>query len=176
MELATLARPYAEALFKIAQNEDLTQWSAIVSQMAEIGSNSEVKALAKNPKLSNEQIVDIFLSLLKIPISNEMKNFIEVLVENDRVSLLGEIGSQFHELKNASEGISEAYLVSAFPMSDAQIRELLKVLEKRFGRKLDLVVSVDSSLIGGVYVAVGDEVLDLSVREKLRKMQESLIS
>lgn len=176
MELATLARPYAEALFKIARNEDLEQWSAVVNQIAEIGSNSEVKELAKNPKLSNEQIVDIFLSLLTVPVSNEMKNFIEVLVENDRIPLLGEIGSQFHELKNASEGIAEAHIVSAFPMSDEQMDDLLKVLGERFGRKLDPIVSIDPSLIGGVCVAVGDEVLDLSVRERLKKMQETLIS
>lgn len=176
MELATIARPYAEALFKIAQKEDLTQWSAIVTRMAEVGANSDVKELANNPKLSNEQIVDIFLSLLQVPISDEIKNFITVLVENDRIPLLDEIGTQFHKLKNASEGIADAKIISAFSLSEAQLEDLIKILEKRFGRKLNPNVTVDESLIGGIYVSVGDEVLDLSVREKLQKMQETLVS
>lgn len=177
MELATIARPYAEALFRVAKKEDLSQWAVLVAELATVGANSEILELAANPKLDNSQIVDVLLSVVKSTENKELRNFIEVLVENDRVCLLPEIGVQFHELKNASEGTADADIISAFPMPDSQIEELLKTLGHRFSQKLNAkTVSVDNSLIGGVIVTVGDELLDLSVRAKLQRMQETLVS
>ncbi|MCL1886789.1 MAG: F0F1 ATP synthase subunit delta [Betaproteobacteria bacterium] len=176
MELATIARPYAEALFRVAKNEDITQWASLVSKLAVIGANDDIRELAINPKLEKNQIVDVLLSLANTTENAELRNFIEILVENDRVSLLPEIGVQFHELKNANEGTADAEIASAFPLSDAQLQELLKTLEKRFMRKLNVTITEDKSLIGGVVVTIGDEVLDLSVRAKLQKMQETLVS
>lgn len=177
MELATIARPYAEALFRVARNEDLAKWTALTAELAVVGANSDIQELAVNPKLDKTRVVDLLLSLVKSEGNKELRNFIEVLVENDRVNLLPEIGTQFHALKNASEGTADAEIISAFPMTDAQLQELLKTLEKRFLRKLNATaVSVDSALIGGVIVTVGDEMLDLSVRARLQKMQETLVS
>jgi F-type H+-transporting ATPase subunit delta len=175
MELATIARPYAEALFRVAQNDDLTKWASLMSELAVIGANTDVRKLVANPKLEKSQIVDILLSLVNAPDDAGVRNFIEVLVQNDRVTLLPEIGEQFHELKNASEGIADAEIISAFPMSDSQLQEVLKTLEKRFMRKLNVTVTEDTSLIGGIVVVVGDEMLDLSVRAKLQRMQEALV-
>lgn len=177
MELATIARPYAEALFRVARNEDLPKWTALVASLAEIGANPDIQELAANPNLNKEQFVGLLLSLVKSEGNRELKNFLEVLLENDRVQILPEIGTQFHLLKNISEGTADAEIISAFPLSDDQLQELLKNLEKRFFRKLKAKeVSIDNSLIGGVIVTVGDEVLDLSVRTKLQKMQETLVS
>jgi F-type H+-transporting ATPase subunit delta len=97
-----------------------------------------------------------------------------MLVENSRLALLPEIEQQFRELKNAFESTADAQIVSAFPMSDAQVNELLAALEKKFGRKLNASLSVDASLIGGVRVTVGDEVLDSSVSARLQNMQTVL--
>jgi F-type H+-transporting ATPase subunit delta len=176
MELATIARPYAEALFRVAQNDDLTKWASIMSELAVIGANTDIRKLAINPKLDKHQVVDVLLSLVNAADHAEVKNFIEILVQNDRVMLLPEISEQFHELKNASEGVADAEIISAFSMSDSQLQEVLKTLEKRFMRKLNVTVTEDTSLIGGIIVIVGDEVLDLSVRAKLQKMQEVLVS
>lgn len=175
-ELATLARPYAEALFRVAKTGNLAEWSGLVSEMAQVGAHPDVKALADNPVLSNRQVSDALLGLLKSSVPNEAKNFIELLVENGRVSLLSEIGVQFQELKNAAEGSADAQIVSAFEMNDAQIKELVAALERKFGRKLNPAVSVDGSLIGGVCVTVGDEVYDTSVRAKLKQMHDALVS
>lgn len=173
-ELATIARPYAEALFRVAQSGNLAAWSELVSEMAQAAGNPDVQSFVSNPKLSNQQIVDTFLSLLKSKVTPEAKNFVGMLAENGRLTLLPEIGEQFHALKNAAEGSADALITSAFEMSDAQVRELIATLEKKFGRKLKPSVSVDNSLIGGVRVAVGDEVLDTSVRAKLQKMHTAL--
>ncbi len=173
-ELATIARPYAEALFRVAKSGDLNAWATLVGEMAQVAANKDFEAFAKNPKIADAEVQTVFLSALKSPVGNEAKNFISMLIENGRLTLLPEIETQFHVLKNAQEGAADAVIVSAFEMSAAQVTELIATLEKKFGRKLNPLVSVDASLIGGVRVVVGDEVLDTSVRAKLQQMQVAL--
>lgn len=173
-ELATIARPYAEALFRVAKSGNLAQWSDLVSEMAAVGGHPDVKEFAGNPKISDQQITDTFLSLLKSGVSAEAKNFVVMLIQNGRFILLPEIAEQFHALKNAQEGAADAEITSAFELSDAQVKELIATLEKRFSRKLNPSVTIDNALIGGVRVVVGDEVLDTSVRAKLQKMHTAL--
>jgi F-type H+-transporting ATPase subunit delta len=175
-ELATIARPYAEALFRVAKSGNLAAWSDLVSEMAAVAALPDVKSFAANPKLSDRQVADTFLSLLKSNVTAEAKNFVAMLAENGRLPLLPEIGAQFQVLKNALEGVADAEITSAFQLNDAQVKDLVATLEKKFGRKLNPSVKVDSSLIGGVRVAVGDEVLDTSVRAKLQKMYVALAS
>jgi F-type H+-transporting ATPase subunit delta len=175
-ELATLARPYAEALFRVAKKGNLSVWTEFMSEMAHIGAHPDVKALVDNPNLSDRQVIDTLTALIKSNISTEVKNLVEMLVENGRVSLLPEIAAQFQALKNADEGAANAQITSAFEMTETQIAELLAALGKKFGRKLNPTVTVDKSLIGGVRVVVGDEVLDTSVRAKLQQMQIALVS
>jgi F-type H+-transporting ATPase subunit delta len=173
-ELATVARPYAEALFRVAQTGDMAAWSELVSQLAQVGANPDVQAFAANPKLSNADLVATLTSLLQVPVSVEAQNFLAMLAENGRITLLPEIGTQFQVLKNAQLGAADAEIASAFALTDAQVAELVTVLEKKFGRKLNPSVTVDPSLIGGVRVLVGDEVLDTSVRAKLQQMHAAL--
>ncbi|MES2127240.1 MAG: F0F1 ATP synthase subunit delta [Pseudomonadota bacterium] len=173
-EIATVARPYAEALFRVAQSGKLAAWADLVSEMAQVGAHPDVQAFARNPNVSGAQIADALASMLKSPVNAEAKNFLAMLIENGRVSLLPEIGAQFLALKNAHEGAADANITSAFAISDAQVADLVKTLEKKFGRKLNPSVTVDASLIGGVRVVVGDEVLDTSVKAKLQQMQIAL--
>jgi F-type H+-transporting ATPase subunit delta len=173
-ELATIARPYAEALFRVAKSGNLAAWSDLVSEMAQVAAHRDVQSFAANPKHSDQEVAETFLSLLKSNVTPEAKNFVWALVENGRLTLLPEIGAQFHDLKNAQEGAADAEITSAFEMSDAQVRDLTATLEKKFGRKLNPTVIVDKSLIGGVRVRVGDEVLDTSVHAKLQQMHVAL--
>ena len=175
-ELATIARPYAEALFRVAKSGNLAAWSELVSEMAQAAGNPDVREFVSNPKLSDGQIIETFVSLLKSPVTPEARNFLGALVENGRLALLPEIGEQFQALKNASEGAADAHISSAFELNGAQVKELVAILEKKFGRKLTPALSVDNSLIGGVRVTVGDEVLDTSVRAKLQRMHTALVS
>ena len=104
----------------------------------------------------------------------EANNFLGMVVANGRIELLPEIGAQFQLLKNSAEGAADAEITSAFDLSAAQVSELVATLEKKFSRKLNPTVTVDPSLIGGVRVVVGDEVLDTSVRAKLQQMRRIL--
>jgi F-type H+-transporting ATPase subunit delta len=177
-ELATIARPYAEALFRVAKagtsGTSLNAWATLVAEMAQVAAHPDVQALSHNPKVSDQMVADTLLAAVKSPVNAEAKNFVMMLVENGRVTLLPEIGAQFQALKNAEEGAADAVITSAFELSAAQVTELVVTLEKRFSRKLNPSVTVDNALIGGVRVVVGDEVLDTSVRAKLQQMQVAL--
>ncbi|WP_256078578.1 F0F1 ATP synthase subunit delta [Massilia sp. YIM B04103] len=175
-ELATVARPYAEALFRVAQAGNLAAWSELVSELAQVGSHPEVLSYARNPKVSDSDVAATIQALVKAPLNAEAQNFLSMLIENGRIELLPEIGAQFQLLKNSAEGAADAEITSAFDMSAAQTAELVNTLEKKFSRKLNPSVTVDPSLIGGVRVVVGDEVLDTSVRAKLQQMRVALVA
>jgi len=173
-ELATIARPYAEALFRVAKAGSLATWSDLVSEMGQVAAHPDLKALAHNPSISHDKLAEVFAAAVKTPLSAEARNFVKTLVDNGRLTLLPQIAEQFHELKNAQEGSADAHIASAFEMSDAQVKELIATLEKKFGRKLNPSVTVDNSLIGGVRVVIGDEVFDTSVRAKLQQLHAAL--
>jgi F-type H+-transporting ATPase subunit delta len=177
-ELATLARPYAEAAFKAlgTNAKALDGMADTLDAFASIASNAEVKSVTGNPKTTAEQVNEIFAKALNAPLSSEAKNLMAALVDNGRLSALPEIAIQFRALKNAAGGVSEATIYSAFPLEGAALNDLLAVLEKKFGRKLSTQVELDTSLIGGVRVVVGDEVLDTSVKARLEKMKVSLMA
>jgi F-type H+-transporting ATPase subunit delta len=173
-ELATVARPYAEALFRVAQKGDMQYWDNLMQELAQIGANSDVQAFAGNPNVTQEQLADTIASLVKSPLTAEAKNFIAMLAQNDRIVLLPAIAEQFRELKNALVGAADAQIYSAYDIASDQLAQLIGSLEKKFGRKLNPTVTVDHSLIGGVRVVVGDEVFDTSVSAKLQQMYVAL--
>lgn len=175
-ELSTIARPYAEALFAAA-NEDpagLASWSALVGELAQVAGLSDVREALTDPRLTNADRTELFIGLIKTPLSQWARNFVELLVNNHRILALPQIAEQFEELKNQREGTALAQIISAFPLDDKQVQELVAGLEKKFGLKLKPSVTIDASLIGGVRVVVGDQVLDTSVRAQLVRMRDKL--
>jgi F-type H+-transporting ATPase subunit delta len=176
-ETATIARPYAEALFRVASESsagNLGAWSELVSEMGQVAANPDMKAVAGDPNVPGEKLAELFLSVLKSPLNDEARRFVKLLVDNGRLTVMPEIAEQFHVLKNAREGSSDVEITSAFPLEGSQLNDLVAALERKFGRKLYAKVAVDPSLIGGVSVKVGDEVLDTSVRSRLAAMQATL--
>lgn len=175
-ELSTVARPYAEALFAVAKNDPagLAAWSEAVNELAQLSNLNDVRDAMSDPQLERKTREDVFLGLLKAPLSQPMHNFVDLLIENDRLLLLPQIAEQFEALKNRNDGTAQADIISAFEMSDAQVQELIAGLEKKFGVKLKPVVTVDPSLIGGVRVTVGDQVLDTSVQAQLSRLRDTL--
>ena len=174
-ELSTIARPYAEALFASVRNEGtLEQWSALLSEMAQVAGHPEVSKVLSRPGLSNQQRYELFAGLMKTPLSDKARNFLELLVDKGRVLLLPYISEQFDALKHQLEGTELAHITSAFELSPEQIADLVAALEKKFGLKLKPVVTVDATLIGGVRVMVGDQVLDTSVQAQLARMRDTL--
>lgn len=174
-DLATIARPYAEALSQIAADKDLAPWSESLSELAQLASHSEIATLANNPNVSAQQLRDLLLAGTKTAPSEQIKQFVDLVSKNHRLAAMQEIAHQFEALKNAREGAAEVQITSAFPMENAVLENLLVALKQRFGGKsLRPTVVIDPSLIGGVRVQVGDEVLDTSVKSRLEAMQAAL--
>jgi F-type H+-transporting ATPase subunit delta len=174
-ELSTIARPYAEALFAAAKSSgSLESWVAVADELAAVARHPQVAAVVADPKLGNAQVLDLLTGLMKSKLPAEGRNFLQMLVDNDRLAALPEIARQFRILKNESEGVADCLIESAFPMSEAQVSDLLSALSIKFGLKLKPEVRVDAGLIGGVRVTVGDHVLDTSVKTRLGQMQAAL--
>jgi len=172
-EVATIARPYAEALFSLADGSgSLSQWSETLAKLAEAAGSAELQALIGDPKLSNRQLIDLLLS--PVGQTDAAKAFVTMLVENKRVAALPSVQQIFEGLKDEREGTIETRIDSAFPLDDGQLTGLVADLEKRFKRKIRPEVHVDPELIGGVRVQVGDEVIDGTVRGRLAAMAVAL--
>jgi len=172
-ELATIARPYAEALFKSAK-ADLDGTSRWLDALGAVAGNAQLLQFAENPKVTNQQVFDVVTDVAKAALPAAGVNFLRTVIENGRLSALPEIVTQFRALKNAQSGMSDAVVYSAFPIEAAALADVAAVLERRFGRKLNLTVQVAPSLIGGIRVVVGDEVLDTSVKARLEQMKVAL--
>ena len=176
-EIATLARPYAEAVFRLADGTAaLSAWSGTLRTMAQVAAHPDMQECLAKYDLTAAQLRELFLSLCPADLSAEAKNFIALLIENDRLTLLPEIHAQFDALKNEREGVVDAEISTAFELDAAQLASLVADLEKRFKRKINPRVSVERELIGGVRVVVGDEVIDGSVRGKLNAMAAGLLA
>src|SRR5437762_7973260 len=136
-EPSTIARPYAEAVFKLADaSGSLAKWSEMLAALAQVAADERVRAAVADPNLSDAQIAGLFIAILAGKLSGEAENFVRVLAQNNRLELLPEMRTQFEALKNEREGVVEADVQSAFALSDAQLADLVQRLEKKTGRKV----------------------------------------
>lgn len=172
-ELATIARPYAEALFKAAAS-DLDGAAGWLDSLAAIAGNPQLLQFAEDPKVTAAQVFDVVVGVAGASLPAQAQNFLRTVIDNGRLAALPEMAAQFRALVNARRGTSDAVIQSAFPIDAAALADVVASLEKRFGRKLHAKVEVDPSLIGGIRVVVGDEVLDTSVRARLEQMKVAL--
>jgi F-type H+-transporting ATPase subunit delta len=172
-ELATIARPYAEALFK-ATKSDLAGTAGWLDAVAAVAANPQLQQFAGNPNASAAQVFELLSSVAKVSLPEQGKNFLSTIIDNGRVNALPEIAKQFRTLKNAQGGTADATVFSAFAIDAAALADVSGLLEKRFGRKLNVTVTLEPELIGGIRVVVGDEVLDTSVKARLDQMKVAL--
>jgi F-type H+-transporting ATPase subunit delta len=172
-ELATIARPYAEALFQ-AVASDAAEASHWLNALSAVASDETLLQFADSPKVSADQVFAVISDVVKTALPVEARNFLQLLIENGRLAALPEIASQFQALKNARTGTADAIVYSAFEIESSALADLSGLLEKRFGRQLNLSVQLAPELIGGIRVAVGDEVLDTSVQARLEQMKVAL--
>lgn len=174
-ELSTLARPYAEAVFRLAQGEnDLAGWSQRIAALAMIVSDPQVAALIADPAVPAERVADLVIEVAGGELGERGANLVKVLAENARLTLLPEIRAQFEALKADAEGTLEATITSAQPLTQTQIDDLIAGLRVKFNRAVNVQVAVDPELIGGAVIAIGDQVIDGSVKGRLQRMSFAL--
>jgi F-type H+-transporting ATPase subunit delta len=172
-ELATIARPYAEALFKAAGSA-AAGLTGQMSVLAAVAGDAQLRQFADNPKVGAAQVFEVVTGAAQTALDSKVSNLLAAVIENGRLNALPEIAAQFTALVNAQSGSSDATVYSAFPIDDAALADVVASLEKRFGRKLKARVEIDAELIGGIRVVVGDEVLDTSVKARLEQMKVAL--
>jgi F-type H+-transporting ATPase subunit delta len=174
-EPSTIARPYAEAVYRLADSDDkLDAWSAMLANLSQVAVDSGVAAALKDPNLSRPKAAGTLIGILSGQLSAEAENLVRVLADNGRLEVLPEIASQFEVLKNERQGVVEAEIVSALPLENDQLEALVSRLEARTGKRVKPQVSVDRDLIAGVRVLIGDKVIDGSVRAQLQALEAAL--
>lgn len=173
-EIATVARPYAEALYQVARKGDLALWGAQIDAIAAVAGDEGVRQFADNPKVPAEQVYEVVAAASNQQLEPGVQNFLRTVIENGRLAVLPQVAVQFRALVNAAGGVADAIVYSAYPIAPEQLADVVEALQKRFGRKLSATVELEPELIGGVRVVVGDEVLDTSVRARLDRMKLAL--
>ena len=175
-EISTIARPYAEALLKAvkeSKEEGLAQkLIPVLDTIDEIVADPKLKELASDPSLSSDQIYELIRGMLDKAVPQEAENLLKLVIQNGRIEALPQITAQYRELLNHENKEADVTIETAFPLSDDQVADLIKALDKKFpGIKLLPKVVVDKDLIGGVRVIVGDKVLDGTVKARLAEIQ-----
>jgi F-type H+-transporting ATPase subunit delta len=175
-ELATIARPYAEALFE-SVGADAAGLNQQLAGLAQLAASPELRQYADNPKVQSSAVFDLVSGVAQsqgFALDGRVANLLRAVIDNGRLAALPEIAAQFLALVNERSGVSDALISSAYPIAEQQLREVVGALERRFKRKLNASVQLDPELIGGIRVAVGDEVLDTSVKARLEQMRMAL--
>lgn len=174
-ELTTAARPYARAAYDVAKaNSEQEKWTEMLTFMAATTYDPTMRALLDSPTLSQQQAAELFVSVCGQQIDERGKNFIKLLAENDRITLLPEIVALYQNYRADAEGTIDAEVISASEMSEAQLSKIAAALKKRLGKEVQLTLSIDGTLIGGAIIHAGDLVIDGSVRGRLDRLSTAL--
>ena len=174
-ELATVARPYAEAAFRLALESDgLSRWSEMLELVEAVVADEQIASRIGDPNVEEQALEGAILGSLGERLDGQGRNLVQVLIQNGRLELVPQIRSAFEELRREREGVVEAKIVSALPMEDEQVKPLVAVLESKFKRKVTAQVEVDPELIGGARIIMGDKVIDATVRGRLDAMRAAL--
>ncbi|MDW3095937.1 MAG: F0F1 ATP synthase subunit delta [Gammaproteobacteria bacterium] len=174
-ELTTAARPYARAAFDYASsNGVIGQWAEMLGFCAAVANDATMKTALDQPSLNRQQSAELFNEVCADKLDGHAKNFIKLLAENDRISLLPDIVVLYHHYQAQAQGTVDAELISALEVDDQQVEAISASLAKRLGKKVSITTSIDETLIGGAIIRAGDMVIDGSVRGRLEKLSNTL--
>lgn len=174
-ELITVARPYAEAAFRMSvEAKDVAGCGEKLKQFGVAAATAEAGSLFCNPKVSVREKAELLFSVAGGNVPDALKNLVNTLLENQRATLLPFISEHFEKLQREHDGVVKALITSAFELSDADRASLVDGLARKYGKRVEAEVKVDASLIGGARVQVGDDVIHASVRDTLDKMAIAL--
>ena len=174
-EIATVARPYAEATFKVAiEKGALGAVGDSLQLLAAIARDEQMRFVASDPRIGAAKKKELFSSIAGERLHEIARNLMGVLIDAHRDVLIGDIAEQFDELKRDHERVVRARITSAQPLTDSQRDDIVRALEKRYGKKVEAELEVDAKLLGGARVQVGDQVIHASVRDALAQMAAAL--
>ena len=174
-EIATVARPYAEATFKAAlEGNRLAAVGEALDFLGAAARDDQMRSVLSNPKVSAQQKKDLFTAIAGDRLDDLTRSLVAMLIDNRRDVLMGSLAEQYDELKREHEKVLRARITSAQPLTDEQRAQIVAALESRYGKKIEADVDVDPALLGGARVQVGDQVIHASMRDALAQMAAAL--
>jgi len=175
-EKSTIARPYAQAAFSMAESQNnLKNWSDMLQLVAAVVSDDAMRELIGNPSIENDKLIEIIIGICGDGLDQYGQNFVRILAENERLDVTSEIADLYEAKRAEAERTVEAVVTSAFPLSEAQQAQLVTALKKRLGRDVELVTKTDENIVGGAIVRAGDLVIDASVTGQLEQLANTLM-
>jgi F-type H+-transporting ATPase subunit delta len=172
-----IARRYAKALVQLGAEEgavagfhgELSGFDAVIS------AHGDLRAVFSDPAFGAEAKKNILQDLIgKLAVSKTVANFLLLLLDKNRLGLLGQITQSYGTLADELSGVVRPTLISALPLAEGQIAEIKGSLEKMTGKQVVLKMEVDPELIGGVVTKIGDQLFDGSVRTQLKRIEDTL--
>jgi F-type H+-transporting ATPase subunit delta len=174
-DVSALARPYGLAAFKQAREEGkVDEWSEMLRLLVMIMQDPTMRGLIANPKVNDKQLADLVIDVAGDGLSQTGRNLVRILAENERLAEMSGIAAIFEQERDRLEGRSHVEVTSAFELSDEQRKSIGDSMSKRLGNEVDVSVTVDKSLIGGVIIRAGDTVIDASLRGRLNQLGQSI--
>jgi F-type H+-transporting ATPase subunit delta len=172
MELSTIAKPYAQAIFEIAEkNESLAEWSELLSTACAIMVDNATQAFISSPSISKSQKIELICALLEKATSRELSKqesaFVNLILNNGRTDALGSISSAFDSAVSNANQSKSFQVVSAFELSEAEEKAIVDDLTSKHKTTVTVDAVVDETLKGGVIIKEGDKVIDTSIKAKV---------
>ncbi len=175
-DVSALARPYGLAAFKQAREErKIEEWSNMLQLLVRILQDATMRGLIANPKVNDQQLAELIIDVGGDGLSQTGGNLVRLLAENERLVEMAGVAAIFEEERDRTEGRSHVDVTSAFELTDTQRKNIADSMSKRLGTEVDISVTVDNSLIGGVVIRAGDTVIDASLRGRLSQLGQSLM-
>ncbi len=173
-EANTIARPYVQAAFETAQKQgDLKGWSAVMQVLTEVMANDDIKAVVSNPRVKQSQLEELLLQVAG-DLNKEQSNFVRLLVESNRLTVMTQIAQMYEDLRAEAEKSAQITVSSAYPLDDVQQNKIAAALKVRLGCDVKLSCTVDKTLLGGIVIRMGDKVIDGSANTRLTELAYAL--
>jgi F-type H+-transporting ATPase subunit delta len=174
-EISSAARPYAQALFELAEEQRAVRaWSESLALLSRIVSDPQMAKLIRDPRIERGRIATLVFELCGPVLDDQIRNFVRLLINNERLPLLPQIAALFEASRLESEGVVVVEAISAYPLDEEQSGRIAEAMARRLGKRVELSTSVDPDLIAGAVIKAGDRVIDLSVRGRLRRLASEL--
>ena len=175
-EKLTIARPYAMAAFGFAEDAgDVAAWSTMLDALASAVVHPDLVPLITHPRISSSQLLELLKEILGAQLNNQRTNFITTLLDAERLGLAPEIAVLFERRKAAAEGVADVRVETAFELSAVEQDRIAAAVRERIGKACEVTTVVNPELIGGVVIKVGDSVIDISLRGRLRALEQRLL-
>jgi F-type H+-transporting ATPase subunit delta len=175
-EAITIARPYANAVFAIAHEKgELKAWSELLATLSLCVADPKMQSIITSPAVSDEQVITLLADIAGELLSEDGRNFLALLAENNRLMILADIAVIFEELRAEAEKTMVADVISSRALTPEQEQKIAAALKARFGREVTLNNSVDESLLGGAIIRAGDLIIDGSALGKLNRLEQAII-